>query len=87
MPTECGSILRKGIPGAADAEVVNLLKAAGAIVMGKTVTTEFAYFDPGKTTNPHDNSRTPGGSSSGSAAAVAAHMAPLAIGHKLMVPL
>ena len=54
MPTECGSILRKGISGAADAEVVNLIKAAGAIVMGKTVTTEFAYFDPGKTRNPHD---------------------------------
>jgi Asp-tRNA(Asn)/Glu-tRNA(Gln) amidotransferase A subunit family amidase len=48
--------------------------------MGKTVTTELAYFHPGKTTNPHDSSRTPGGSSSGSAAAVAAHMAPLAIG-------
>jgi Asp-tRNA(Asn)/Glu-tRNA(Gln) amidotransferase A subunit family amidase len=80
MPTECGSVLRKGISGAADAEVVNLIKAAGAIVMGKTVTTEFAYFDPGKTTNPHDYTRTPGGSSSGSAAAVAAHMAPLAIG-------
>jgi Asp-tRNA(Asn)/Glu-tRNA(Gln) amidotransferase A subunit family amidase len=80
MPTECGSVLRKGISGAADAEVVNLTKAAGAIIMGKTVTTEFAYFDPGKTTNPHDYTRTPGGSSSGSAAAVAAHMAPLAIG-------
>jgi len=48
--------------------------------MGKTVTTEFAYFDPGKTTNPHDFSRTPGGSSSGSAAAVASFMAPVAIG-------
>jgi len=80
MPTECGSVLRKGISGAADAEVVNLIKSAGAIVMGKTVTTEFAYFDPGKTTNPHDYTRTPGGSSSGSAAVVAAHMAPLAIG-------
>ena len=80
MPTECGSVLRKGISDAADAEVVNLIKSAGAIVMGKTVTTEFAYFDPGKTTNPHDHTRTPGGSSSGSAAVVAAHMAPLAIG-------
>ena len=48
--------------------------------MGKTVTTEFAYFDPGKTTNPHDYTRTPGGSSSGSAAVIAAHMAPLSIG-------
>ncbi len=63
MPTECGSVLRKGISGVADAEVVNLIKSAGAIVMGKTVTTEFAYFDPGKTTNPHDYTRTPGGSS------------------------
>ena len=79
MPTECGSVLRKGISGAADAEVVNLIKAAGAIVMGKTVTTEFAYFDPGKTTNPHDYTRTPGGSSSGSAAAVASHV-PLSVG-------
>jgi Asp-tRNA(Asn)/Glu-tRNA(Gln) amidotransferase A subunit family amidase len=48
--------------------------------MGKTVTTEFAYFDPGKTTNPHDENRTPGGSSSGSAAAVASFMCPVAIG-------
>jgi len=80
MPTECGSVLKKGISGAADAEIVNLVKAAGAIIMGKTATTEFAYFDSGKTTNPHDYTRTPGGSSSGSAAVVAAHMAPLAIG-------
>ena len=80
MPTECGTPLRKKMPSSQDSEVVNLLKTAGAIVMGKTVTTELAYFHPGKTTNPHDNSRTPGGSSSGSAAAVAAHMAPLAIG-------
>jgi Asp-tRNA(Asn)/Glu-tRNA(Gln) amidotransferase A subunit family amidase len=80
MPTECGTPLRKKMPSSQDSEVVNLLKIAGAIVMGKTVTTELAYFHPGKTTNPHDNSRTPGGSSSGSAAAVAAHMAPLAIG-------
>jgi Asp-tRNA(Asn)/Glu-tRNA(Gln) amidotransferase A subunit family amidase len=80
MPTECGSILRKGVTGAADAEVINLIKASGALIMGKTVTTEFAYFDPGKTTNPHDYTRTPGGSSSGSAAVIAAHMAPLSIG-------
>ena len=80
MPTECGTIIRKKMTGAQDAEVVNLLKIAGAIVMGKTETTELAYFHPGKTKNPHDYSRTPGGSSSGSAAAVAAHMAPLSIG-------
>ena len=80
MPTECGTTLRKGMSESSDAEVINLLKVAGAIVMGKTVTTELAYFDPGKTTNPHDKTRTPGGSSSGSAAAVAAHMTPLSIG-------
>tara|TARA_E500000331_G_scaffold6603_1_gene6387 strand:- start:1331 stop:2668 length:1338 start_codon:yes stop_codon:yes gene_type:complete len=80
MPTECGTVIRKKMTGAQDAEVVNLLKIAGAIIMGKTETTELAYFSPGKTTNPHDYSRTPGGSSSGSAAVVAAHMAPLSIG-------
>ncbi len=80
MPTECGTILRKGMPESSDSEVVNLLKISGAIIMGKTVTTELAYFDPGKTTNPHDKTRTPGGSSSGSAAAVAAFMTPLSIG-------
>ncbi len=80
MPTECGTILRKGIPESSDAEVVNLLKISGAIIMGKTVTTELAYFDPGKTTNPHDKTRTPGGSSSGSAAAVASYMSPLTLG-------
>ena len=80
MPTECGTIIRKKMTGSQEAEVVNLLKIAGAIIMGKTETTELAYFHPGKTTNPHDYSRTPGGSSSGSAAAVAAHMAPLSLG-------
>jgi Asp-tRNA(Asn)/Glu-tRNA(Gln) amidotransferase A subunit family amidase len=56
------------------------LRADGAIVLGKTVTTEYAYFHPGKTRNPHNPERTPGGSSSGSAAAVAAFMVPGAIG-------
>jgi Asp-tRNA(Asn)/Glu-tRNA(Gln) amidotransferase A subunit family amidase len=56
------------------------LRSAGAVIMGKTVTTEYAYYHPGKTANPHDPSRTPGGSSSGSAAAVAAHMVPGSIG-------
>ncbi|MGQ7845175.1 amidase [Granulosicoccus sp. 3-233] len=63
-----------------DAALVTLLQELGALVMGKTVSTEFAYFTPGKTKNPHDLSRTPGGSSSGSAAAVAARMVPLTFG-------
>ncbi|TVP48152.1 MAG: amidase [Halomonas sp.] len=63
-----------------DAALVTLLKEQGALIMGKTVSTEFAYFTPGKTRNPLDVSRTPGGSSSGSAAAVAAGMVPLAFG-------
>ncbi|MBS9403957.1 amidase [Halomonas sp. TRM85114] len=63
-----------------DAAVVTLLQQQGALVLGKTVSTEFAYFTPGKTRNPHDTSRTPGGSSSGSAAAVADGMVPLALG-------
>ena len=80
MPTECGTVIRKGKSYSQNAEIVDLLLAAGAIVMGKTVTTELAYLHPSKTTNPHDYSRTPGGSSSGSAAAVASFMAPLSIG-------
>ena len=63
-----------------DASLVTLLRNQGALVMGKTVSTELAYFTPGKTCNPLDTSRTPGGSSSGSAAAVAAGMVPLAFG-------
>ena len=80
MPTECGTIFRRKKSASQDSEVVNLLKNAGAIVMGKTVTAELAYIHPGKTTNPHDYSRTPGGSSSGSAAVIAAQMAPLSVG-------
>jgi len=80
MPTENGSVLHAGRRPEADAAVVAQLRAAGAVIMGKTVTTEFAMFTPRKTRNPHDPTRTPGGSSSGSAAAVAAHMVPLAIG-------
>ena len=79
MPTECGTKLRKGKSLSQDSEVSNLIKNSGAILMGKTVTTELAYFDPGKTKNPHDYTRTPGGSSSGSAAAVASYMTPLAV--------
>jgi Asp-tRNA(Asn)/Glu-tRNA(Gln) amidotransferase A subunit family amidase len=80
MPTELGSPLWKGRTPRQDAAAVARLRAAGAVIVGKTVTTEYATRHPGKTTNPHDASRTPGGSSSGSAAAVAAHMVPGAIG-------
>jgi len=80
MPTENGSVLHAGRTPSRDASVVSLLRAAGAIVMGKTVTTEFATRTPGKTRNPHNPAHTPGGSSSGSAAAVAAGMVPLALG-------
>lgn len=79
-PTEFGSPLYAGRRAGNDAAIVSKLRAAGAVIIGKTVTTEFAYFHPGKTRNPHDTDRTPGGSSSGSAAAVAAGMVPLAIG-------
>jgi len=80
MPTGYGSaIYARHRPGA-DAACVALARAAGAIVMGKTVTTEFACFTPGKTANPRNPAHTPGGSSSGSAAAVADRMAPLAFG-------
>ena len=80
FPTEYGSPIHNGRRPQADCAAVARLRAAGAVIIGKTVTTEFAYFHPGKTCNPHDRERTPGGSSSGSAAAVAAGMAPLAIG-------
>jgi Asp-tRNA(Asn)/Glu-tRNA(Gln) amidotransferase A subunit family amidase len=80
MPTEDGTVLHAGRTPAADATVVARLRAAGAIIMGKTVTTELATYAPGKTRNPHDSEHTPGGSSSGSAAAVACGMVPLALG-------
>lgn len=80
MPTEFGSPFWEGRIPRQDAAAVSRLRAAGAVIMGKTVTTEYAYFHPGKTRNPHDKTRTPGGSSSGSAAAVAAYMVPGAIG-------
>jgi Asp-tRNA(Asn)/Glu-tRNA(Gln) amidotransferase A subunit family amidase len=79
-PTEDGTIIHKGRTPAYDAGAVEFLRKAGAIVMGKTVSTEYAYYSPGKTKNPLDPKRTPGGSSSGSAAAVAANMVPLALG-------
>ncbi|GAA4794199.1 amidase [Actinomycetospora chlora] len=81
VPTRCGSATRADAPPAErDAAVVRMLRAAGAVVVGKTVTTEFAFFDPGPTRNPWDPARTPGGSSSGSAAAVASGAVPLAVG-------
>lgn len=81
LPTRAGSRTREDAPPAtADAPVVARLRAAGAIVLGKTHTTEFAFFDPAPTRNPHRLGHTPGGSSSGSAAAVAAGMVPLALG-------
>ena len=75
-----GQYLEKKMSSSQDSEIVNLLKTAGAIIMGKTVTCELAYIHPSKTKNPHDYSRTPGGSSSGSAAVIASHMAHLSIG-------
>ena len=80
MPTECGTIIRKGKSYSQNAEIIDLLHASGAIVMGKTATSELAYLGPPATTNPHDKNRTPGGSSSGSAASVASFMAPASIG-------
>ena len=80
MPTENGTVLHKGRTPRSDAAVARMLRAAGAVILGKTVTTECAYFYPGKTRNPHNPEHTPGGSSSGSAAAVAAAMVPLALG-------
>ncbi len=80
MPTEMGSPIHEGRQPVDDASCVALIRQAGGIVLGKTVTTEFAYFKPGKTANPRDLSRTPGGSSSGSAAAVADAMVPVSLG-------
>ena len=80
MPTGDGTPLHAGRIPLEDAAVVSRLRQAGAVIMGKTVTTELATYAPGKTRNPHNLEHTPGGSSSGSAAAVAAGMVPLAIG-------
>jgi len=80
MPTEDGTVLHAGRMPDHDATAVSMLRAAGAVIMGKTVSTEFATYTPGKTRNPRNPAHTPGGSSSGSAAAVAAGMVPLALG-------
>ena len=79
-PTERGSVLYQGRTPSTDATLVSLLREAGAIILGKTVTTELAVYSPGKTRNPHNTEHTPGGSSSGSAAAVAAGMVTLSVG-------
>jgi Asp-tRNA(Asn)/Glu-tRNA(Gln) amidotransferase A subunit family amidase len=79
-PTENGTVLHQGRRPTQDATLVSLLREAGAIILGKTVTTELAVYSPGKTRNPNNTEHTPGGSSSGSAAAVAAAMVPLAVG-------
>ena len=80
VPTERGSALYAGRIAERDADVVRNLRAAGAVIVGKTVTAELAFYHPGPTRNPWDLSRTPGGSSMGSAAAVAAGVVPLAVG-------
>ena len=80
FPTEMGSPIYRGWRPRGDAAVVMMLKAAGVTVIGKTTTTAFASSDPTATVNPHNHGHTPGGSSSGSAAAVAAGMIPLALG-------
>ena len=85
LPTRAGTSLPRGLFAAegveeSDADCVAALRAAGAVVLGKAVTTEFAYFEPGPTRNPRDPAHTPGGSSSGSAAAVAAGYCELALG-------
>ncbi len=78
--TRAGSKLDPDILTKPEAESVRLLRQEGALILGKTVTTEFAYFEPGPTRNPHNLKHTPGGSSSGSAAAVAAGFSPLTLG-------
>ena len=80
LPTEYGSPIYAGHQPRVDAAVIAFTRAAGALILGKTVTTEFATFPPGRTRNPHNPEHTPGGSSSGSAAAVGDSMVPVALG-------
>lgn len=84
MPTEVGSPLFKGKMSGRDSAVVDGLRRAGAVILGKTVTTEFGFYNPGPTHNPFDPARTPGGSSSGSGAAVGARFVPVAIGSQVV---
>ncbi len=80
FPTKAGSQIPPETLSGSEAECVTALRDAGALIFGKTVTTEFAYFSPGPTRNPHNPEHTPGGSSSGSAAAVSAGLIPFAFG-------
>jgi Asp-tRNA(Asn)/Glu-tRNA(Gln) amidotransferase A subunit family amidase len=82
LPTGYGSAIYEGHQPDADAACVATMRRAGAVLMGKTVSTEFATYQPGKTRNPHNAAHTPGGSSSGSAAAVGGEMVPLAFGNQ-----
>lgn len=84
MPTECGSPIFKGNTTNRDSALASALRRAGAIVLAKTVTTEFAFYKPGPTKNPYDTTRTPGGSSSGSGAAVGAGFLPVTIGTQVV---
>lgn len=84
FPTQAGSQLPPELFAGTEAECVTMLRAAGALILGKTVTTEFAYFEPGPTRNPLCPEHTPGGSSSGSVAAVAAGLCPLALGTQVI---
>jgi len=84
FPTQAGSQLPPELFVAPEAACVTMLRAAGVLILGKTVTTEFAYFEPGPTRNPHNLEHTPGGSSSGSVAAVAAGLCPLALGTQVI---
>ena len=80
FPTRAGTRVPPELFAAHEADVVTRLKRAGALIVGKTVTTEFAYFEPGPTRNPHNTAHTPGGSSSGSAAAIACGLAHITTG-------
>ena len=84
FPTQAGSQLPPGLFVAPETTCVTMLRAAGVLILGKTVTTEFAYFEPGPTRNPHNLNHSPGGSSSGSVAAVAAGFCPLALGTQVI---
>ena len=84
MPTELGSPIFKGRETNLDTASVNALRLAGGVILGKTVTTEFAFVKPGTTTNPFDPQATPGGSSSGTSAAVGAGMIPAGLGNQVV---